>query len=154
MTQIGSTSGTHCQFATAEPTITVASNSMQKPANNHATSATKKVAGLLGMMALLAFLAVASVILGAKITTTAQVYEAMPLAWEMVQSHTDVASAIAAGHGEELTEIAGIIATMRIPRTILAMHYQGIPEHRVLHLRGFLPGNHSCSDRSGRWRQA
>lgn len=121
MTQIGSTSGTHCQFATAEPTITVASNSMQKPANNHATSATKKVAGLLGMMALLAFLAVASVILGAKITTTAQVYEAMPLAWEMVQSYTDVASAIAAGHGEELTEIAGIIATMRIPRTILAM---------------------------------
>lgn len=94
---------------------------MQKPANNHATSATKKVAGLLGMMALLAFLAVASVILGAKITTTAQVYEAMPLAWEMVQSYTDVASAIAAGHGEELTEIAGIIATMRIPRTILAM---------------------------------
>ena len=70
---------------------------------------------------LLAFLIVASIILGAKVTSSAQVYQALPLAWDMLQSRTDVASAIAAGYSEELTEIAGIIATMRIPRTILAM---------------------------------
>lgn len=73
------------------------------------------------MLAMLLGFIVASVILGAKITTVTQVYQALPLAWEMLQSNTDVASAIAAGHSEELTEVAGIIATMRVPRTILAM---------------------------------
>ena len=110
-------SGTHCQFVAAEPTPTLVSQS----ATRQSTSAAKKVVGLVVMAMLLAFLIVASIILGAKVTSSAQVYQALPLAWDMLQSRTDVASAIAAGYSEELTEIAGIIATMRIPRTILAM---------------------------------
>lgn len=117
MTQSSSMSGTHCQFVAAEPTPTLVSQS----ATRQSTSAAKKVVGLVVMAMLLAFLIVASIILGAKVTSSAQVYQALPLAWDMLQSRTDVASAIAAGHSEELTEIAGIIATMRIPRTILAM---------------------------------
>lgn len=117
MTQSSSMSGTHCQFVAAEPTPTLVSQS----ATRQSTSAAKKVVGLVVMAMLLAFLIVASIILGAKVTSSAQVYQALPLAWDMLQSRTDVASAIAAGYSEELTEIAGIIATMRIPRTILAM---------------------------------
>lgn len=101
----------------SDTTITPGSTDPAKPA----TSTTYKLAGLAGMIALLLLLVAISVVTGAKVTTVGEVLHAWPLAWQMLWSQTDTASALAAGYNQDSTEIAGIIATMRIPRTILAL---------------------------------
>ncbi len=85
------------------------------------TSARRKLVGLVGILVLLVFLMSTSLIIGSKITTLGEVYQSLPLAWEMLTGKHDVASALADGADASMAEIAGIIAAMRVPRTILAL---------------------------------
>lgn len=77
--------------------------------------------GFWGMIVLLAILLASSMVIGAKSTTITDIQNAWPLAWEMLRTDLDTAAAAARGDDPAQVEIAGILATMRIPRTILAV---------------------------------
>lgn len=72
----------------------------------------RRLAGLLGLVGALALLAAASLVLGAKATSPEEVLSALPQAWEILRGNVDAGST---------GEVAGILATMRIPRTVLAI---------------------------------
>lgn len=80
----------------------------------------RRLLGLALLVAALAALVFASLALGAKATSISELTQAWPTAWEILRGHTDTAQA-ADTVGSSVAEIAGILATMRIPRTVLAI---------------------------------
>lgn len=80
----------------------------------------RRLLGLALLVAALAALVFASLALGAKATSISELTQAWPTAWEILRGHTDTAQA-AGTVGSSVAEIAGILATMRIPRTVLAI---------------------------------
>lgn len=77
--------------------------------------------GFWGLSLLLLILIASSMVLGARQTSIAEIREAWPLAWEMLRTDLDTATAAQRGDDFAMVEVAGIIATMRVPRTILAI---------------------------------
>ncbi|CAB0820946.1 iron ABC transporter permease [Corynebacterium diphtheriae] len=81
----------------------------------------RRALGLLGLLAALVALAFASLALGAKATSIGELADACPTAWEMLRGRLDVNSAVAGGVDNATVEVASILATMRVPRTVLAL---------------------------------
>lgn len=81
----------------------------------------RRALGLLGLLAALVALAFASLALGAKATGIDKLADACPTAWEMLRGRLDVNSAVAGGVDNATAEVASILATMRVPRTVLAL---------------------------------
>ncbi|UWE92166.1 iron chelate uptake ABC transporter family permease subunit [Corynebacterium diphtheriae bv. mitis] len=81
----------------------------------------RRALGLLGLLAALVALAFASLALGAKATGIGELADACPTAWEMLRGRLDVNSAVAGGVDNATAEVASILATMRVPRTVPAL---------------------------------
>lgn len=81
----------------------------------------RRAFGLLALALMLALLVILSMVVGSKNTSVSQVTEAWPTGWEILRGRLTTAEAAADGTAPQVAEIAGILATMRIPRTILAI---------------------------------
>lgn len=85
------------------------------------TSGRRKALGLLALMLSLTLLCICSMVLGAKATNLATINQAWPYALDILFGHTNVPQLITNGMESDLADTAGIIASLRIPRTILSI---------------------------------